>query len=85
MEYLKQLENNSLDVVVSAFCFHNTPPEYRKNVFLEIGRVLKSRGLCVNGDKIAQDNLTEHQKVLEEQIKAFMIFQTIDHPELQAE
>ena len=71
LEYLKKLEAISLDIVVSGFCLHNTPTEYRKNVFEEIGRVLKPNGLCINGDKIALDNEEEHKKTLEKQIEAF--------------
>ena len=85
LEYLKKLEAISLDIVVSGFCLHNTPTEYRKNVFEEIGRVLKPNGLCINGDKIALDNEEEHKKTLEKQIEAFAVFKDTEYPELQEE
>lgn len=85
LEYLKKLESNSLDIIVSGFCLHNTPPEYRRNVFEEIGRVLISGGLCINGDKIALDDIEEHKKTLEKQIEAFEVFKNTEYPELQEE
>ncbi len=85
LEYLKKLESQSLDIVVSAFCLHNTPLKYRREVFEEISRVLKPNGLCINGDKIALDNEEAHKKTLEKQIEAFAVFKNTEYPELQEE
>jgi tRNA (cmo5U34)-methyltransferase len=85
LEHLQSLESSSLDVIATAFCLHNTPPEYRQKVFVEMGRVLKSGGLIVQGDKIAQDDILEHWNSLKEQVDAFEVFRTTEYPELQLE
>lgn len=85
LEYLTKQPDQSFDVVVTAFCLHNTAPGYRQAVFVQIGRVLKAGGLIVSGDKIAQDDVLEHWQSLREQIDAFVVFQTTNYPELQAE
>ncbi len=83
--YLQGQPDGSFGCVVTAFCFHNMPPDYRAKVFNEIGRVLCSGGALVVGDKIAQDDVLEHWESLKVQIDAFAVFQTTDYPELQAE
>jgi ubiquinone/menaquinone biosynthesis C-methylase UbiE len=85
IEYLKTVETETVDVVASAFTFHNMPPEYRREVFEEIGRVLKRDGLLVICDKIAQDDILEYWRAFKKQVDAFSVFQKTDHPELTAE
>lgn len=85
LSYLQSLPKNSFDSVVTAFCLHNTPTDYRLAVFKEMGRVLKTGGSIVSGDKIAQDDILEHWRSLREQVDAFAVFKTTDYPELQAE
>lgn len=85
LAYLKTIEDGSLSGIVTAFCFHNTKPKYRQQVFKEMGRVLRHGGIIVVGDKIAQDDVLEHWMSLREQIDAFSVFQDTEYPELQAE
>lgn len=85
LEFLKTQPDDSYGRVITVFCLHNTPPEYRSAVFMEIGRILKKGGIIVVGDKIAQDDVLEHWQALREQIDAFAVFQTTEYPELQAE
>ena len=85
LTFLRQLPDRKLDVVVTAFCLHNTPPDYRREVYREIGRVLRDSGMIVVADKIAQDNILEHWRSMRDYIEAFAVFRDTDYPELQRE
>lgn len=85
LEALKKMPNESADVFVSVWVIHNLTPEYRSQLFSEIRRVLKIGGLFVNGDKYARDKEIDHKKDLENQIKAFDVFDTLGRPDLKKE
>jgi ubiquinone/menaquinone biosynthesis C-methylase UbiE len=86
LEYLKAQKPRSFDMVVTAFCLHNMPPQYREDVYREMGRVqYVSRRCIVVIDKIAQNSILQHWEALKAQIEAFAIFREHGHPELQAE
>lgn len=75
LEALRQLSDASVDVVASAFMLHNLQPEQRLAIFKEIGRVVRSGGLVVNSDKIAQDNPTEHEAALALQLERLQVLE----------
>lgn len=83
LECLQEQPADSLDAILSALVLHNCPSEYRKKVYAEIFRVLKTDGLFINVDKYASDNESEHQAALEWQIKQFDIFDTEGRPDLK--
>jgi len=85
LEYLRQQPKASFDSIVTAFCLHNLPADYRLACFQEMGRVLRPGGIIVQGDKVAQDDILQHWTALKTQIDAFAIFATTDYPELQEE
>jgi ubiquinone/menaquinone biosynthesis C-methylase UbiE len=85
LEYLRAQPTASFTVVVTAYCMHNLPAEYRLACFREMGRVLKPGGALIQGDKIAHDDLAQHEAALKAQIEAFAIFTEHGKPELQAE
>jgi len=85
LEYLRQQPEASFDAIVTAFCLHNLPADYRLACFQEMGRVLRPGGVIVQGDKVAQDDILQHWTALKTQIDAFAIFATTDYPELQEE
>lgn len=85
LAYLQQQEAGTAEVIVSGWCLHNAPKEYRAQVFAEINRVLKPGGVFVSADKIALDDQEAHQRTLEQQINAFSIYQLTDHAHLQEE
>lgn len=82
-DLLEAIENlNELDIFVSVFTIHNMLPEYRENLFGKIGEKMKSGGLLINGDKIAQNDLEAHKKDLDAQLEALKIFTQKGQPEL---
>lgn len=72
-------------IFVSGFCIHNLPPDYRRELFKEIGRALAPAALFINCDKIAHDNEDEHRQALKEQVEAFHVFTEHGKPELEDE
>ena len=62
LNYLRNTPDNYFDGVYSGWTIHNLKPEIRNNLFKEIGRVTKSGGFFVNGDKIAVNDEVQHQK-----------------------
>ncbi len=72
LEYLKSLENNSIDVFFSGYTLHNFNQEYRVDFLKEIFRVLKPNGVFVNGDKYALDDLKERCKAFNWSIQRFL-------------
>ena len=82
INFLKKQEDDSIDVVVSGYTLHNLEARLRQEVCREIYRVLKTKGLFINADKMALDNKLEYKKVFEEQIAAYDIFRGIGHSDL---
>lgn len=62
LDYLKNIPDNHFDGIYSGWTIHNLKPEIRKELFGEIGRVLKQDGFFVNGDKIAVDDEIKHSE-----------------------
>jgi tRNA (cmo5U34)-methyltransferase len=85
LEFTKELDDESVDAFVSAWTIHNFTPEYRGKLFPETFRVLRKGGLFLNADKYGYENLKEHKKYFDKQIKAFDIYETIDRPDLKKE
>lgn len=85
LKALNEIQSNSIDIFASAWVIHNLSSEYRTQLFPEIARILKSGGLFVNVDKYAQNNSVSHAKDLEQQIKAFDVFDKINRPDLKLE
>lgn len=74
LSYLQKQENSSFDVFVAVWTIHNLQPEYRKDLFAEIHRVLKPNGLFVSGDKYSVDNEVLHKSQLGIQLNRFREF-----------
>ncbi len=72
LSFLKGLKSSSFDAAVTGFMLHNLPKKIRAKILKEIGRVLRPKGVFVNGDKIASDNEKLHQKHIMNQIGAFV-------------
>ncbi len=99
-EYLKEYEDRvvfiekdlldalneiyNINIFVSAFTIHNLPVGYRKSLFDRIGNIMLSGGVYINGDKIARDNSSLHQKDLQDMLDAFKIFTEKGYPELES-
>lgn len=59
------LEDDSLDIVVSVFLFHELPPSVRPKVLSEIARVLKPGGVFILADSIQFGDYPELDGLLE--------------------
>lgn len=57
---LQNLPNASVDVIASAYTFHNFERSYRAQVVHEMFRVLKTGGIFINGDRYALDDISAH-------------------------
>jgi len=83
LEYLKQQEDNSVDAVISVWVLHNLQNDFRSLILKEISRVLKPKGIFVNGDKLAVSDELKHKKNLEWQLRQFDLYEKINRPELK--
>lgn len=77
--------SESIDVFLVVWTLHNLHPDYRKRVFVEVGRVLKQGGLFISGDKYAVEDQGEHERQLEMQLNRFRSFADIGNPQLAEE
>jgi ubiquinone/menaquinone biosynthesis C-methylase UbiE len=55
-EFVREQEDKSFDLIVSAFTIHNLTDEDRKPLYKEIYRILKDGGLFINADKFVSDD-----------------------------
>lgn len=83
LEFIKELKNDSMDAFVSAYTIHNFTPEYRKELFPEIFRVLRKGGLFLNADKYGYEDPAEHKKYFDKQIKAFDVYDSINRSDFK--
>lgn len=84
-DYLKTLENDSIDFVVSVWTLHNIEKEHRYLIYKEIYRVLKPNGMFINGDKIADNDSVTHDEDFRWQLKQFEIFEKHGRSDLKKE
>ena len=68
---LKKLDDHSVDVVASAYTFHNFEADYRKNVIEESFRVLKRGGRFINGDRYALDDVNQHTRNTQREVAGY--------------
>jgi tRNA (cmo5U34)-methyltransferase len=65
---LQAMASDSVDAVASAYTLHNFLDGYRKQVINEIYRVLKPGGSLINGDRYAFDDVSQHTRVIQEEV-----------------
>jgi tRNA (cmo5U34)-methyltransferase len=83
LSHLQEIPEASVDIVASAYAFHNFLHGYRRRVLEEVFRVLKPGGLFVNGDRYAIDDADEHLKKTQEEVRGyFRIFGEMNRPDL---
>lgn len=56
LDFLRQTKDNTFNSIISGFTIHNFERAHRYNIYKEIYRVLKPRGIFVNADKFVSDN-----------------------------
>lgn len=71
LEALKALEDDSVNIVASAYTLHNFEKEYRRNVIKEIHRVLKPGGQFINGDRYALDDRVLHTRNTQQEVAGY--------------
>ncbi len=80
---LRELAAGSQHLVASAYAVHNFQDRYRDLVLAEIFRVLRPRGLFVNGDRYALDDVAGHTKLTQEEARGyFKVFAAINRSDL---
>ncbi|MDD2761164.1 MAG: methyltransferase domain-containing protein [Methylomonas sp.] len=80
---LGRFEDASVDIVASAYTLHNFEANYRKRVIAESFRVLKSGGRFVNGDRYALDDVDQHTRNTQQEVKGyFRVLSEIDRLDL---
>lgn len=68
---LKSLPDDSIDIVASAYTLHNFINSYRALVIKEIFRVLKPEGQFINGDRYGLDDITQHTRMVQQEISHY--------------
>lgn len=68
---LQKLEDNSLDVVASAYTLHNFEADYRQQVIQHVFRVLKPTGQFINGDRYALDEINAHTRLIQQEVAGY--------------
>lgn len=68
---LKNLANDSVDAVASAYTLHNFEANYRNQVFIEVFRVLKPGGTFINGDRYALDDVAQHTRNTQHEVAGY--------------
>ncbi len=68
---LQDQETESVDVIASAYTLHNFQDDYRAQVVTEMFRVLKSGGLFINGDRYGLDDITEHTRLIQQEVSGY--------------
>ncbi|MDD2786219.1 MAG: class I SAM-dependent methyltransferase [Patescibacteria group bacterium] len=82
---LRELQTGSMDVFASGYLIHNLTPQYRRDLYAEISRVLKPGGLFVNGDKCVRDDPVSQVEDYRMTIAAYDIYDTIGRSDYKAE
>ena len=68
---LKNLPDNSADIIASAYTLHNFLNSYREQVIKEIYRVLKPDGQFINGDRYALDDSRQHTRKVQDEVSQY--------------
>jgi tRNA (cmo5U34)-methyltransferase len=86
LEGLRALPDASLDLVASSYATHNFRSDYRRLVFAEVFRALKSGGLFINGDRFALDDQEAHVTLTQATLRHwFATFAKLGRPDLLEE
>jgi tRNA (cmo5U34)-methyltransferase len=68
---LSELDENSFDVMASAYTLHNFESDYRDKVINEIYRVLKPGGYFINGDRYGLDDISLHTQTIQQEVAGY--------------
>jgi tRNA (cmo5U34)-methyltransferase len=85
LQFMKKLKQESFDVFATALTLHNFKKILRKQFIKEAHRILKNKGLFVNADKYASDNVCRHRNDLQFQLACFNKFDRLHLPAIKKE
>jgi len=68
---LQAMPPASVDIVASAYTLHNFLDSYRQDVIRECHRVLKPGGQFINGDRYAFDDVSQHTRLIQEEVAGY--------------
>jgi ubiquinone/menaquinone biosynthesis C-methylase UbiE len=68
---LQAMPSASADIVASAYTLHNFLDSYRRDVMGEIYRVLRPGGHFINGDRYAFDDISQHTRIIQEEVSGY--------------
>ncbi|MEQ1485722.1 methyltransferase domain-containing protein [Methyloglobulus sp.] len=68
---LQAMPSASVDVIASAYTLHNFLDSYRQEVIHECYRALKPGGQFINGDRYAFDDISQHTRVIQEEVAEY--------------
>jgi len=71
LQTLEHTEDNSVDIVASAYTLHNFEHGYREQVIAQVHRVLKPEGLFVNGDRYGLDDVNVHTHLIQQEVQGY--------------
>ena len=71
LSVLRSLPDAGFDGVASAYTLHNFFDSYRTDVLAEILRILRPGGWFVNGDRYAVDDVREHCRLTQEEMRVY--------------
>lgn len=83
LDFLKGLNDNSVDVVASSYTMHNCLRGYREVLDIEILRVLRSGGMFINNDKYAANDRMEYIRDLTDQIIRYDVLREVGRDDLK--
>lgn len=85
-DFLKSCQNNSYDIVISAFTIHNFTSQYRIKFYKELYRVMSENSIFLNADKYSPENIKARIEALKYRISKYIdIFMYENEPELLKE
>lgn len=68
---LKNITEDSIDIVASAYTLHNFLDSYRKEVIQQIFRILKPGGQFINGDRYGLDDISKHTRIIQQEVSGY--------------
>lgn len=68
---LQALDENSVDLLASAYTLHNFDRDYRRQVVHEIARVLRPGGWFANGDRYGLDDVSLHTHCVQQEVAGY--------------
>ena len=68
---LQLLPAESVDIIASAYTLHNFEAKYRRQVLMEVYRVLKSGGWFINGDRYGLDDVDAHTRSIQNEVAGY--------------